>query len=190
MKKILLAIFCIFMLSSCEVTNNEVESKVINKNVDETVENASINGEMFIPPNFLVETFDVTVAERNNIIITIDYLFSPKLYEFLKQNNNDYYFQFRFPEETTKIISLNVSAITLGEKMGSDGQLNYTSIIKTKISKSLSDSEIKSIEENLLGYDLFIIDSDGDVIHEFKEIYYMLDLDMQESIFQSYKGVE
>lgn len=162
---------------------NKINAGNTNEDATITVGTPIVGDGMFYPPNFLVTTFNVSVTDENSLNIAFDYSYSPVLYKTLKYSDN-FYFQFEFPPEIINITSIEKTELQLSENLDPNGHLNYKTIIETKLPKELTIAEREIIENNLLGYNLTILDSDKYPVHHFLEVYYMLNINSNDSIFQ------
>lgn len=193
MKNLFLAgslVIVLFFFSGCSFTsdgNNSNQEKamsaVVEKSDQDQVESSQQNteqnnfGKEFMPPHFQVEQFQVSTIENNQkMLIQMDYVFDQELFDFIKTENLVFNYSIQYPSQLEENLNLTKSDPIKGEEISElDSQMNYSIEIEEEIPE---DYDLSSIVEEPIGFQLTILNKDGEPESLFDDIY-------QYSIFNS-----
>lgn len=182
MKKLLfihVVIAITLIISSCSSSSNKEEGSSEDTGENEKTplqEEASTDiGEAFQPPHFQLEAFDVSTINEGELLIQIDYLFDQELFDFLKDQQLEYYYLIKYPHQLKEDLNLEASAPISGNIFDEpDSQMNGTIQINEIIP---NDYPIEEIIEDPTGFQLIILNKDKDPVHIIDDIYHYLGYD-------------
>lgn len=190
MKNLFLAgslVIVLFFFSGCsstsEGTNNNQEkqtSALIEKSDQDQVEGSQQStkqnnfGKEFMPPHFQVEQFQVSAIENNQkMLIQMDYVFDQELFDFIKTENPEFYYSIQYPFQLQEDLNLTKSDPIKGEEISElDSQMNYSIEIEEEIPE---DYDLSSIVKEPIGFQLTILNKDGEPESLFDDIYHYSD---------------
>lgn len=171
------------IFSGCSSSNNDTEENPTEKPEENTPEsehlqqnNSPMNfGEAFQPPHFQVEGFTVTNSYEGQLSIQIDYVFDDELFNFIKDNQLEYYYRIVYPTQLKEDINLESSGDIHGESLTeSSSQMNGSIEVSEDIPE---DYDSQSLTDEPIDFQLIILNKDKDPVHIIDDIYHYLGYD-------------
>lgn len=171
---------CSFKTSN---TQNSIQQNNIQNNTHEIdegnqteIEQATYK-QLFHPPDFLIEKFDITYAD-NQLEFIFEYRFSDKLYSLLKDVN--YGFIVVYSEKTAEFIQKKSSEILKAEKINPNGQLRYSVQYSEHLPMALTNEQVEWIK-NDMDFNLYVLDANNEIFQIINGFRYFVFYDEEES---------
>ncbi|MDR1775575.1 MAG: hypothetical protein LBS17_03900 [Actinomycetes bacterium] len=120
--------------------------------------------------NFRVTSFSVSFADDTSVVYHMGFLLGPDLSGLLALPDAEYSFAIGIPSDFRQLFNCESTEPSEGP-VPLDGKANYKVDFVLKTENPLSQKQRKYLSENIEGFELYILDQDGDAIQYIDDIY-------------------